>query len=58
MLEMKTDCENCNKHFLNVSKEVFICSYECTFCKDCVEKKLKHICPNCNGDLQIRPIRN
>jgi hypothetical protein len=34
-----------------------ICTYECTFCADCVETKLKDVCPNCGGNLVPRPIR-
>jgi len=34
-----------------------ICSYECTFCADCVERKLFNVCPNCGGSFAPRPIR-
>ena len=34
-----------------------ICSYECTFCADCVETKLSNVCPNCGGGFAPRPIR-
>ena len=34
-----------------------ICTYECTFCRDCVETRLGGACPNCGGNLQPRPIR-
>ncbi|MGC1774039.1 MAG: DUF1272 domain-containing protein, partial [Pseudolabrys sp.] len=27
------------------SAEARICSYECTFCADCVETKLHNVCP-------------
>ncbi|MGB8402199.1 DUF1272 domain-containing protein, partial [Bradyrhizobium sp.] len=37
--------------------EARICSYECTFCADCVETKLYNVCPNCGGGLERRPIR-
>lgn len=52
---MKTKCEKCEKE-LKHDSEAFICSYECTFCADCSDK-LKHICPNCGGELVRRPIR-
>jgi len=26
-----------------------ICSYECTFCRDCVDTVLSNVCPNCGG---------
>jgi hypothetical protein len=34
-----------------------ICSFECTFCRDCVEGTLMNVCPNCGGGLNPRPIR-
>jgi len=34
-----------------------ICSFECTFCRDCVETRLGGVCPNCGGNLTPRPIR-
>ncbi|MBX7241795.1 MAG: DUF1272 domain-containing protein [Bacteroidia bacterium] len=34
-----------------------ICSFECTFCKECVETVLKNECPNCGGGLEKRPVR-
>jgi hypothetical protein len=34
-----------------------ICSYECTFCKSCVEHVLHNVCPNCGGGFEKRPIR-
>ena len=34
-----------------------ICTFECTFCKDCVENVLKGRCPNCGGEFVRRPIR-
>jgi len=34
-----------------------ICSFECTFCRDCVETRLAQRCPNCGGNLVPRPIR-
>ena len=33
------------------------CSYECTFCADCVETRLHNVCPNCGGGFVSRPIR-
>ena len=34
-----------------------ICSFECTFCRDCVDTRLGGRCPNCGGNLVARPIR-
>jgi hypothetical protein len=39
------------------SIEAMICTYECTFCKDCVEHVLFNVCPNCGGGFEKRPIR-
>ena len=57
MLEIRPHCENCSKKLPNESEEAMICSFECTFCKDCVENVLKNVCPNCGGGLEKRPIR-
>lgn len=54
---MKSNCENCHKKLYHKSDEAMICSYECTFCKDCVINVLENICPNCGGDFQKRPTR-
>ncbi|MCW2571014.1 MAG: hypothetical protein JWO88_1072 [Frankiales bacterium] len=37
------------------SGDARICTYECTFCRDCAE--LLVVCPNCTGNLVARPIR-
>lgn len=57
MLELHPNCENCNKDLPPQSKEAYICSYECTFCHDCVENVLHNVCPNCGGGFAVRPIR-
>jgi hypothetical protein len=57
MLDMKEKCENCGASLPMDSDKAMICSYECTFCKDCAEKTLHGICPNCKGDLRPRPTR-
>lgn len=57
MLEIRTSCENCNKKLPNESSEAMICTYECTFCKDCVENILFNVCPNCGGGFEKRPVR-
>ena len=57
MLEIRPSCEHCNKALPPSSEEAMICTFECTFCVDCVETILKHICPNCGGGFQKRPIR-
>ena len=57
MLEIRLNCENCDKHLPNDSDEAMICTYECTFCTDCVENLLQNVCPNCGGGFQKRPSR-
>ncbi len=57
MLEIRPTCENCNKSLPFDSNEAMICTFECTFCKDCVEDILQHVCPNCGGGFETRPIR-
>lgn len=57
MLELRPTCENCNKQLPPNSTEAMICTYECTFCKDCVEKVLENVCPNCGGGFSLRPVR-
>jgi uncharacterized protein len=57
MLLIKSHCENCKTLLANESNDAMICSFECTFCKDCVEHVLKNICPNCGGGFEKRPIR-
>ncbi|MGB1206645.1 MAG: DUF1272 domain-containing protein [Chitinophagales bacterium] len=57
MLEIRLNCENCDKSLPNESSEAMICAYECTFCKDCVEQILMNVCPNCGGGFEKRPTR-
>jgi len=57
MLEIRPNCEYCNKELLPNSEEAMICTYECTFCKNCVDEVLSNVCPNCGGGFCPRPIR-
>ena len=57
MLELRPNCECCDADLPPESKQAFICSFECTFCTDCVTQRLDGICPNCGGELVRRPIR-
>lgn len=57
MLELRPICENCGKLLPNDSTEAMICSFECTFCHECVENILFNVCPNCGGGLGKRPTR-
>ncbi|WP_417456052.1 DUF1272 domain-containing protein [Kordiimonas sp.] len=57
MLQMRPSCEHCDKALPPNSREAMVCSYECTFCADCVEHVLGQVCPNCGGNFVPRPIR-
>lgn len=57
MLELRSNCENCNKPLPPDSLEALICSFECTWCTTCNDNILKNVCPNCGGGLEKRPIR-
>lgn len=57
MLQLRPNCECCNRDLPNESLDARICTFECTFCKDCVEMKLNNTCPNCGGELVRRPRR-
>ena len=58
MLKLKPNCECCDKDLAPDSGDARICTYECTFCSDCVETRLPGgRCPNCGGDLVRRPVR-
>ena len=57
MLELRPTCEHCNKDLPPASAEARICSYECTFCANCVDTVLGNVCPNCGGGFVPRPVR-
>ncbi len=57
MLELRPNCEHCNKKLAPESIDAMICSFECTFCRDCVEQVLLNVCPNCGGGFSPRPTR-
>jgi hypothetical protein len=57
MLELRPNCECCDRDLPPESGEARICTFECTFCADCATVTLRDICPNCGGDLVRRPIR-
>lgn len=57
MLELRPVCEHCRTALPPDSTEAMICSFECTFCRSCVETVLGNVCPNCGGGLCPRPVR-
>lgn len=57
MLELRPNCECCDRDLPPESAAAMICTFECTFCSDCAEQTLGGTCPNCGGDLVRRPLR-
>ena len=57
MLALRPNCECCDKDLPPDSREAMICTFECTFCVDCVDGKLDGTCPNCGGEFTRRPVR-
>jgi hypothetical protein len=57
MLQLRPNCECCNRDLAPESPDAFICSFECTFCRACKEGVLAGRCPNCGGELVPRPRR-
>jgi hypothetical protein len=56
-LELRPNCECCDKSLPPEATNAMMCSFECTFCADCASGKLGGLCPNCGGELVRRPIR-
>jgi hypothetical protein len=57
MLALRPNCECCDKDLPPDAPDAMICTFECTFCRDCVETKLHGVCPNCGGNFERRPTR-
>ena len=57
MLELRPTCEHCNTDLPPESLDAYICSYECTFCANCVDSVIGNVCLNCGGGFVPRPIR-
>jgi uncharacterized protein len=57
MLQLRPNCECCDKDLPPDAADAMICSFECTFCATCVDEVLHGICPNCGGNLVQRPAR-
>jgi hypothetical protein len=57
MLELRPNCELCDKDLSPTAADARICSYECTYCADCVDNVLHNVCPTCGGGFTPRPIR-
>ena len=58
MLELRPNCECCNKDLPPDAPNAMMCSFECTFCTECAIHRLPGgLCPNCGGELVRRPVR-
>jgi uncharacterized protein len=57
VLEMRPNCERCDRDLPPDSHDARICSFECTWCRDCANGPLQNTCPNCRGELVQRPTR-
>ena len=57
MLELRPNCECCDKDLPPEATDAMICTFECTFCAECAENVLGGRCPNCGGNFSARPIR-
>jgi hypothetical protein len=57
MLELRPCCEHCAKALPPAATDAMICSFECTYCRDCATGLLHNVCPNCGGGFEARPIR-
>jgi uncharacterized protein len=55
MLELRPSGECCDKDLPPSAANAMICTFEC--CRDCVENRLKGVCPNCGGNFVSRPVR-
>lgn len=57
MLELRPNCECCDRDLPPESREAMMCSFECTYCAACATDVLNGVCPNCGGELVRRPVR-
>jgi hypothetical protein len=57
MLELRPNCECCDRDLPPNSRDAMMCTFECTFCADCAGGALGGTCPNCGGELVSRPVR-
>jgi uncharacterized protein len=57
MLELRPNCECCDRDLAPEATDAMICTFECTFCAGCAASVFAGVCPNCGGELVRRPIR-
>jgi uncharacterized protein len=56
-MELRPTCEHCGTRLPPDTDQARICTFECTFCATCATWELLGICPNCSGELVVRPRR-
>jgi len=54
---MRPACERCGVALPPDSSVAYVCSFECTFCAECVGGDMAGVCPNCGGEFASRPRR-
>ena len=57
MLELKPNCQCCDRDLDPSERGAMICSFECTYCRACATDVLHLVCPNCGGEIVDRPTR-
>lgn len=57
MLELRPNCECCDRDLPPQALDAMICTFECTFCAPCAQGRFDGTCPNCTGELVRRPVR-
>ena len=57
MLALRPNCECCDLDLPPDSPLARVCTFECTFCADCVADRFAGACPNCGGEFVRRPVR-
>ena len=57
MLDLRPCCEHCGKDLPPESTEAMICTFECTYCRQCALELFRNVCPSCSGNFVERPIR-
>lgn len=56
LLELRPNCECCDRD-LPPAADARVCTFECTFCPECADRRFAGFCPNCGGDFTRRPVR-
>ncbi|MDH3990293.1 MAG: DUF1272 domain-containing protein [Gammaproteobacteria bacterium] len=57
MLQLRPNCEHCDRDLPADSLHAMICTFECTFCRNCADDVYHGQCPNCGGNFETRPVR-